>query len=63
MSKKGSGYAYNLSVKIVFLDHDDVDSLGIFEGQKTKPSRAPGRAISHDSAFYHLSVLRKVVSK
>lgn len=49
--------SYNLAVKVVLLDHDNVDSLWILESQETETSRATGRSVTHDSTFEHLAKL------
>lgn len=57
------GTTHNLAVKVVFLDHHNVDSLGILEGKESEATRATGGAISHNGAFYNLAVLREVISE
>jgi hypothetical protein len=42
---------YDLAIKEMFLDHDDIDCLGVLKSQETKPSRPAGTAVSHDCAF------------
>ena len=53
--------AHNLAVEVVLLDHDNVDRLGVLEGEKAEATRAAGGAVPHDGAFYHLAKLREVV--
>lgn len=48
---------HNLSIQIVFLDHDSVHRLCIPEGQEAEPSRPTSSAIAHDSALHDLSEL------
>ena len=54
-------FAHNLAIEVVLLDHDNVDRLGILEGEKAEASRPTGGAVPHDGAFHHLAKLREVV--
>jgi hypothetical protein len=54
---------HDLAIQVVLLDHDNVDRFGVLEGEEAKATRAAGGAISHDSAFHHLTELREVVAK
>lgn len=51
----------DLSIKVMFLGHDSIDTLGVSEGEKSKASRLAREMVSHHSTFQHLSKLRKVV--
>ncbi len=53
--------AYNLSIKVVLLDHDDVDGPGILESKESETSGSAGSAIAHDSALENFTKLREVV--
>jgi hypothetical protein len=57
----GNVSTYNLAVQIVLLDHDGVDSLGVFEGEEAKSTRAAGSTVTHHGAFQHLTEFFKVV--
>jgi hypothetical protein len=48
---------YNFAVEIVLLHHDDVDALGVTEGEEAETSRATGSRVTHDSAFAHFAEL------
>lgn len=47
----------------MLLDHDNVDSLGVFEGEESEASRASSCAVSHHGALNHLAELGEVVSQ
>jgi hypothetical protein len=61
--RRDSRDTYDLSVQIVLLDHDNVDCLGVFEGEETESSRSAGGAISHNSALQNVSKRGEVISK
>lgn len=44
-------YTYDLAVEVMFLYHNDVDSLWVFESEEAESSRATGGAVAHDCAF------------
>lgn len=58
-----SEVAYNLPIQEVLLDHNNVHCLGVLEGEEAETSRSAGRAISHDSAFRHLTKLGEIITK
>ena len=53
--------AYELSIKKVLLDHDDVDCLWIFEREEAEAARATSGAITHDLTVDDFAKLREVV--
>jgi hypothetical protein len=57
------GGTNDLAVEVVFLDHDDVDCLGVLEGQEAEAAGATGGAISHDCALDNFAELREVISE
>jgi hypothetical protein len=44
-------WSYDFPIKVVFLNHDNIDRASIFECEEAKASRAAGCAVSHDSAL------------
>lgn len=54
---------HNFTIQEVFLDHDDVDSFGVLEGQESKSSRSAGATVSHYSTLDDFAKLGKVVSQ
>lgn len=48
---------HNLPIKVVFLDHDSVDSFGVFEREEAEPARSAGGAVPHYSALQNLTKL------
>jgi hypothetical protein len=47
----------DFAVKIVFFDHNNVDCLGVLEGEEAKTTRPAGCAVAHNGAFHHLAEL------
>jgi hypothetical protein len=58
---RSENVTYDLAIKVVLLDHDDVDSFWIFESQETETSRAACCAVAHYRAFENLAKLREIV--
>ena len=56
------GTPYNLAVKIVLLDHNNVHGLGVLESQESESSRPTRRTISHNSTLSDFAKLREIVS-
>lgn len=52
---------YNLSIKVVLLDHHDVDSPWVLECEEAEASRSAGCSIAHDSALENLAELREIL--
>jgi hypothetical protein len=57
------GDTHDLAVQVVLLHHDDVDGLGVLEGEEAEAAGAAGGAVAHNGAFHHLAELREVVSQ
>lgn len=53
--------SYNLSIKVVLLNHDDVDGPRVLECEEAEASGSTGCSIAHDGAFENLAELREVV--
>jgi hypothetical protein len=49
--------AYNLAIQKMFLDHDNIDRLGVLKGQEAKATGPAGAAVSHHSALDDFSEL------
>lgn len=54
-------HTYDFAIEIVFLHHDDVDTLGVLERQKAEASRAASSRVTHDGTFADLAELREVI--
>jgi hypothetical protein len=52
---------YDFPIQIVLLHHNNVDTLGVLEGQKPEAARTTSRAVSHDSALADLAELREII--
>lgn len=52
---------YQLAVKEMLLDHNDVDDLGVLEGEEAKATRASSDAVAHDCAFGDFAELSEVI--
>lgn len=53
---------YDLAIKLVFLDHDNVDRLRVSEGEKAESTGAACGAIAHYRAFNDLAELCEIVT-
>lgn len=53
---------YNLSVEVMLLDHDGIDSFRILECQEAEPARATSSTVTHHGAFHDFTELGKVVA-
>lgn len=47
----------------MFLDHNNVDRLGVLESEESESSRSSGAAVPHDCTLGDLAELGEVVSK
>ena len=47
----------------MLLDHDDVDRLGVAEGEEAEAAGPARSAIAHHGALHHLAELREVVAE
>lgn len=56
-------WTYDFTVEEVLFDHDNVDSLGVLEGEEPEASGATGVTITHHGALDNLSELRKVIAE
>ena len=52
---------YDLAIEMVFLDHNNIDALGVLEGKEAETSRTAGSTIAHDGAFDDFAELCEVV--
>ena len=48
---------HNLAVKVVLLDHDNVDRLGVLEREEAESTRATRDAVTHHCALKYLTKL------
>ncbi len=48
---------YEFAIKEVLLNHNDVDSLWILEGEEAEPTRAASGAITHNLAVNDIAIL------
>lgn len=46
----------------MFLHHDNINCLGVFEGKEAKPSGSACAIVSHDSTLEHLAKLGEVIA-
>jgi hypothetical protein len=51
---------YDLTVEVMLLYHDDVDALGVLEGEETEAAGATGGRVTHYGAFADFTELREV---
>jgi hypothetical protein len=54
---------YDFTVEDVFLDHDGIDTLRIFEGEEPESTGSPSLVFTHDGTLCNLSELFKVCSQ
>jgi hypothetical protein len=57
------GNSYNFAIQEMLLDHDCIDCLWVFEGEKAEATRPASGAISHDGAFVNITELGEIIMK
>lgn len=54
---------HDLAIKLMFLDHDNIDCLGVLESEEAKSAGTSGGAIPHHRTFDDLAKLREIVAQ
>ena len=54
---------HDFSIKIVLLNHHNINCSRILEGEKAETSGATGCSVTHDGALEDLAKLREIVLK
>jgi hypothetical protein len=51
MRSESKAETYDFTIEVMLLHHDNVDTFGVFEGEKAEASGAAGGGVAHHGAL------------